>query len=119
MRTIKDVWRAFERDGSDAGLAALIVVCADDVELRPYAAHGGVLRGKAALRRFWHDLDAAGGWLRVGAYDFDEDGDEVVVTGWVRVSREGGGLSDAQVRWIFTIRDGTILRAVAEPLTSA
>ena len=42
--------------------------------------------------------------LRAGAYSITEEGDSVVVSGWVRTIDEGR-LADTQSRWVYRFND--------------
>jgi ketosteroid isomerase-like protein len=119
IRTVTELWRVYEEEGHDAGVEALLVSCHEDARFRFYAAEGRVLQGGDELRAFYRDKRAAGASVEASPYDFAEDGDSVVVTGWVRIGRDTGSLADAQVRWIYTFRDGKIETVEFGPLVSA
>jgi ketosteroid isomerase-like protein len=119
VRTVKEIWRVYEEDGHDAGVDALLAYCREGAEFRFYAAEGRVLHGGAELRAFYRDKRAAGASVEASPYEVREEGDSVVVTGWVRVGRETGSLADAQVRWVYTFRDGKIETVEYEPLIQA
>jgi ketosteroid isomerase-like protein len=70
------------------------------VVFEPHAAHGQVLRGHDELRKFWSDFADGGLQMRAGAYSVAEEGDTVIVTGWVRTIDEGR-LADTQARWVY------------------
>jgi ketosteroid isomerase-like protein len=82
----------------------LLAHSTDDVVFEPQAAQGRLIRGKDELRRFWADMAGEGVQVRAGAYSVTEEGDSVVVTGWVRTMREGR-LADAQARWVYRFND--------------
>jgi ketosteroid isomerase-like protein len=115
MRTVKRLWRVYEQEGHDAAVDAMLDVCHDDAEFRLYAAEGRVLH-TGDLRAFYRERRAAGKSVEAAPYNVREEGDTVVATGWVRVSRETGSLADAQVRWIYTFRDGLIEKLEYGPL---
>jgi ketosteroid isomerase-like protein len=119
LEAVKAIWNAYERQGEKAGMEALIAASADDVEFRPYGAGGETLDGADALRDHVRRTAEEGGRVDAGVYDFLPDGDLVVVRGWVRITRPGGGLADAQVQWTYTFRDGKIASAVYEPASVA
>ena len=70
----------------------------------PHAAHGRVIRGHDELRRFWESFEEEGVQMRAGAYSVTEEGDAVVVTGWVRTIKDGR-LADTQSRWVYRFND--------------
>ena len=52
--------------------------------------------------------------LRAGAYSITEEGDSVVVSGWVRTIDEGR-LADTQSRWVYRFNDeGKVVSARVE-----
>jgi ketosteroid isomerase-like protein len=119
MRIVKGLWRVYEEGGHDAGVEAMLASCHEDAEFRFYAAEGRVLHGGDELRAFYEEKRAAGASVAASPHDFREEGDVVEVTGWVRVERESGSLADAQVRWIYTFRDGRIEAVDYGPLVPA
>jgi hypothetical protein len=98
--------RLFRLMENDLGRAAdeLIANSAEDVVFEPHTAHGREIRGHEALREFWSSFEDSGRQLRAGAYSITEDGETVVVTGWVRTIDEGR-LADTQARWVYRFND--------------
>jgi ketosteroid isomerase-like protein len=82
----------------------LLAHCADDVVFEPHAAHGRLIRGQDELRKFWEGFRDGGVQMRAGAYSVTEDGDSVVVTGWVRTIKDGR-LADTQTRWVYRFNE--------------
>ena len=119
MRIVKTLWRVYEEEGHDAGVDAMLDSCHAGAEFRFYAAGGRVLHGGDELRDFYREQRAAGATVEASPYDFREEGESVVVTGWVRVGRESGSLADAQVRWIYSFRDGLIETVEYGPLVAS
>jgi hypothetical protein len=76
----------------------------DDVVLEPHVSHGRTLRGHQELREFWANFLDEGRQLRAGVYSIAEEGNSVVVTGWVRMIEEGR-LADTQTRWVYEFND--------------
>ena len=91
---------------SDLGRAAeeLLANSVEEPVFEPHAAHGREIRGHDELREFWSEFESQGRQLRAGAYSMTEDGDTVVVTGWVRTIDEGR-LADTQARWVYRFND--------------
>ena len=80
----------------------------------PHAARGRAVRGHDAFREFWMSLAEEGREIRAGAYSITEEGDTVVVTGWVRTT-EKGRLADTQSRWVYRFdEEGKIVSAGVE-----
>ena len=113
MSRVRELWQVYEREGHDASVEALISISHDDAEYRFYATDGDVLRGAEELRAFYREADAD---VKAAPYAFREEGDKVVVTGWVRITRPGGALADAQVQWEYTFREGRIAELHYAPL---
>jgi ketosteroid isomerase-like protein len=82
----------------------LLAHSAEDVVFEPHTAHGREIRGHDELREFWSRFESEGRQLRAGAYSITEDGDSVVVSGWVRTIDEGR-LADTQARWVYRFND--------------
>lgn len=118
LDTVKELWRVYERQGHDAGVEALIDVSYPDAEFRFYATGEQVLHGPDELRAFYRNERTEGVSVRAAAYDYSDGGDTVSVSGWVRVAREGGGLADAQVRWIYEFEGGLVRRMIYAPLAA-
>ena len=119
LETVKAIWHAYQRHGEKAGMEALIAASTDDVEFRPYGGRGDTFTGPDALRDYFRRASEDGSRVDAGVYDFVPDGDVVLVHGWVRVTRPGGGLADTQVQWTYTFRDGKIVSAAYEPTSVA
>jgi hypothetical protein len=73
---------------------------AEDVVFEPHSAQGRVLEGRDELRRFWESFEDGGTQIRAGAYSVTEEGDSVLVSGWVRTIKDGR-LADTQSRWVY------------------
>jgi ketosteroid isomerase-like protein len=93
-----------ETDDLTRAAEELIAHSAEDVVFEPHVAQGEEIRGREALRQFWADFEKQGVQLRAGAYSIIEEGDSVVVTGWVRTINEGR-LADTQSRWVYRFND--------------
>ena len=78
----------------------LLAHSAEGVVSEPLAAQGRVLEGEEELRGFWESFEGEGAQIRAGAYSLSEDGDCVVVSGWVRTIKDGR-LADTQSRWVY------------------
>ena len=101
---------------SDVARAAeeLLSNSAEDVVFEPHTAQGREIRGHDQLREFWSRFEDEGRQLRAGAYSITEEGNAVVVSGWVRTIEEGR-LADTQTRWIYRFNDeGQVVSARVE-----
>ncbi len=90
----------------DIGRAAeeLIANSAEDVVFEPQVSQGREIRGHEELRKFWAGFAGGGREMRAGAYSISEQGDSVIVSGWVRTIDEGR-LADTQSRWVYRFND--------------
>lgn len=82
----------------------LLANSVEDVVFKPHSAHGREIRGHDELREFWSRFEEEGRQLRAGAYSITDDGDAVVVSGWVRTIDQGR-LADTQARWVYRFND--------------
>jgi ketosteroid isomerase-like protein len=99
--------RLFEHiENNDLAGAAeeLLAHSTQEVVFEPHSSHGDEIRGHDALREFWTRFAEEGLQLRAGVYSITEEGDTVVVSGWVRTIDEGR-LADTQSRWIYRFND--------------
>jgi ketosteroid isomerase-like protein len=118
LRLVKDFWSVFEHDGLLASLERMLEHSHDDVELRPYVGDGRVFRGVDEIREFMRHEVADGATLRASPWGFEEDAEEVVVFGSIRVQRRNGSIADAQIRWTYTFRDGRLTSASSAPFAA-
>jgi len=101
---IRRLFEYMEENDLAGALEELLRNSADDVVFEPHVAHGELIRGHEALREFWDGFVSEGMQMRAGAYSFAEDGETVVVSGWVRTVDEGR-LADTQSRWVYRFND--------------
>jgi ketosteroid isomerase-like protein len=119
LQAVKEIWDALEREGMCGGMEAMLARSHEDVELRPYFAEGRTLSGATEIREFFHEGQAAGVSVHASPWSFEDTGDDVTVTGSVRVQRPGGSIADAQLCWTYVFRDGLICQAAFAPLAAA
>jgi hypothetical protein len=101
-------------------MEALLDLCDENSELRPYSAEGRVLRGPEEVREHYRRVAEEGTTVNATADHFEEDGDTVTVTGSIRINRGGsGGIVDAQIRWLYVFEDGRLRVAEYGPLSAA
>ena len=101
---IRRLFELMETEALSRVAEELLANSVDDVVFEPHAAHGEEIRGHEALRQFWSEFEREGLQMRAGAYSIREEGDTVVVDGWVRTIDQGR-LADTQSRWIYTFND--------------
>ena len=108
---IRRLFELTETDDVATATEELLRHSAEDVVFYPHVAHGKAVRGHEALRDFWSRFADEGREIRAGVYSITEEGDTVVVTGWVRTTEEGR-LADTQTRWVYHFGDdGKIVSA--------
>ena len=101
---IRRLFDLMETDDLTRAAEELIAHSTEDVVFSPHSAHGEEIRGHEELRRFWANFAEGGLQMRAGAYSIAEEGDSVIVTGWVRTIDEGR-LADTQSRWVYRFND--------------
>jgi ketosteroid isomerase-like protein len=101
---IRRLFEHSEQSDLQRALDQLLEHSAEDVVFEPHAAHGQEIRGRDALREFWSRFLDEGRQVRAGAYSITEEGDTVIVSGWVRTIDEGR-LADTQARWVYRFDD--------------
>lgn len=105
VRLVRRLFEIMQTDDlARASEELLLAHCAEDVVFQPHASGGEVVRGHDELRRFWSAFTDNGLQMRAGAYSVTEEGDTVVVTGWVRTINHGR-LADTQSRWVYRFND--------------
>jgi hypothetical protein len=100
VRLIRKLFDLMETNDLQRAAEELISASAPDVVFEPHVAHGRVIRGRDELREFWAEFEREGRQMRAGAYSIAEEGDTVIVNGWVRTIDQGR-LADTQSRWVY------------------
>jgi ketosteroid isomerase-like protein len=116
MDAVKEIWAVLEREGPAASTEAFLACCHDDAEVRAYVAEERTLRGATEIREFAASHAAAGDSVHITPWSFEELGQDVVVTGSLRLQRADGSIADAQLRWCYTFRGDRIAQAEFAPL---
>ena len=111
---IRRLFEYMEQNDLPSAAEELLRHSADDVVFQPHTAQGREIRGHDALREFWSGIADEGRQIRAGVYSISEEGNTVVVTGWVRTIDEGR-LADTQSRWVYRFNDeGKVVSARVE-----
>jgi hypothetical protein len=118
LRTVKGFWDVLESDGLLASTELVFEHCHEDVEFRPYVGGGRVFHGIEETREFVRQQEAEGATLHASPWSFEEVGDDVVVSGSIRVQRSDGSIADAQVRWTYAFREGRVASVSSAPLAA-
>jgi SnoaL-like domain len=116
VQAVKDAFKAFTDAGAEAGLEALVAISHRDCRFRPPSADGRVLDGHDELRAYYREVAEAGTSVRVRARSFkEEQRDEVVVSGSIRIVHPDASFAERQMRWIYRFRDGLVEEADWSP----
>jgi ketosteroid isomerase-like protein len=116
---VKGAFDALEEGDVEAALEHLLSAAHADIEFRSYLAGERVMRGAAEVRAFFREQLDAGTKLSLRTSSIEEHGEEVVVTGSLRVVRPTGGFSESQLRWTYRFRDGLLRDARWGPRQAA
>jgi ketosteroid isomerase-like protein len=104
---VRELWEAFNARQIDRMLALI----ADDCEWRPYAASKDLYVGPEGVREYHDELFGSAMSVSSTEYAFRETGDMIAVSGSLQVVTRGGAIAQRQVHWLFTVRDGQLVRA--------
>jgi ketosteroid isomerase-like protein len=115
LHAIQEAFRAFADGGAIAGAEALLLICHDDCRFSPPSAAGRVLEGREQVLAYYREAAAGETSISVHPRSFTEQGDEIVVSGSMRVIRSEGSFAESQVRWIYRFRDGLVEEARWSP----
>jgi ketosteroid isomerase-like protein len=101
---IRRLFEYMETNDLQGAAEELLEHSAEDVVFAPHAAHGEEIHGHEQLREFWSKFAEEGLQMRAGVYSISEEGDSVIVSGWIRTIDEGR-LADTQARWVYHFND--------------
>jgi ketosteroid isomerase-like protein len=99
---------AWDTAGRD-GVPALLAFAAEDIAWVPLLDRERVLRGRAAVAGFARELSRLETEVTVSGDTFEAVGDDVIVSGRVRVYSRNGHY-DEPMHWRVAVRDGSIAR---------
>jgi ketosteroid isomerase-like protein len=108
LRAIKAIFRALAEGGVAAGAELLLQYSHPDCVYRLYMAGERVLSGRDEAREYFKEAVDSGASMSARARAFEENGDEIVVSGSVRLQRPTGGFAESQICWTFRFRDGLV-----------
>ena len=111
LRAIKAVFGALAEGGVAPGAQLLLRYSHADCVYRLYMAGERVLNGREEAREYFSQAVASGASMSTRARTFEEHGDEIVVSGSVRLQRPTGGFAESQLCWTFRFRDGLVQAA--------
>jgi hypothetical protein len=119
VRVLKIAYEIMDESGLEASLEHLLSHAHDDFEFTPYVGAGQVLRGADEVRAFFRGQLEGGTALVARPTSFEEDGDDVVVNGSLRIVRASGGFAESQISWRYRFRDGRLQEAHGSPRRAA
>jgi ketosteroid isomerase-like protein len=119
VRIVKGAFEALDENGWEAAIEHLLTHAYADVEFRPYAGAGQVLRGPDEVWAFYRGHVEAGTVYLARPSSIEECGDEVVVNGSLRVLRPTGGFAESQITWTYRFRDGRLQGVRGSPRQAA
>jgi ketosteroid isomerase-like protein len=117
LAAVKRVYERIDAEGTLPGIEALVAMCHEDVEFRPYAGQGPssvgggsheVLHGRQEVLDFFRRAAHEGFQTRPRAKTFDLTDESVLVAGSIRVTRPDGSFAETNLRWSYHFRDGLI-----------
>ena len=116
VQAVKDAFKAFTDAGAEAGVEALLAISHPDCRFRPPSADGRMLDGHDELRAYYREVLEAGTSVSVRPRSFkEEQRDEVVVVGSIRIIHPDASFAERQMRWIYRFRDGLVEEADWSP----
>jgi ketosteroid isomerase-like protein len=118
LQAIKVIFEALTERGVEDGAEHLLRYSHPDCVYRLYMAGERVLNGREEAREYFKEAVASGASMSARARTFEEHGDEVVVSGSVRLQRPTGGFAESQISWTFRFRDGLVEAAAWGPRNS-
>ena len=115
IELVRGAFQAFNRRDADA----ICAVMDPDGELYPYAieeARSKGYQGHAGLRQYLADVEAIFETFRLDLDHFSDAAEDVVYVRGRLIGRSRDGRAvDLPVGWLWTVRDGRLLRMQADP----
>jgi ketosteroid isomerase-like protein len=97
----------------DKDVDALVDLTAPDVRWCPTALVTGSFHGREALRGYLEDLIASDTLVGAHPYSFEAVGNCVIVSGALRLRREGGAVESVQRWWVYRVAHGQVASVVS------
>lgn len=85
-----------------------------DVEAHPSINGAPLLHGRDEVQRWLAQITTVDADMEARPMEFEARGECVVVRGYLR-RREGRGLAESQVHWLYEFRDGQVIRMESHP----
>ena len=104
LALVRQMWAAYDQEG----LEGILRFAAGDAVWIPFSAGGQVFEGTDAYRAFVEEQMATGEMVLARAFEFEESGDAVLVSGSMRIRRPGA-FAENYVYWVHRFADGKIV----------
>jgi ketosteroid isomerase-like protein len=104
LALVRRMWAAYEQDG----LEGILSFARADAVWIPFSAGGRVFEGTEAYRAFVEEQAASGESVEARAFEFEAEGDAVLVSGSMRIRRPGS-FSENYLYWVHRFEDGQIV----------
>ncbi len=104
LALVRQMWAAFD----EGGLPAILDFAAPDAMWIPFSAGGSVFEDTESYRRFIEQRQADDEVVEARAFDFEQRGRAVLVSGAMRI-RRGASLTENYVYWIHRVENGKIV----------
>ena len=114
LEVVQDLWSAFGL----GGIPATLERADHDVEWAPFSAAGLVLRGHHELLAWSEATEKAGRFLNAHPYAFDRRGNDILVSGHLRLV-DRHGIENHELHWVYRFENGRLWRAESHPSRAA
>lgn len=104
LALVRQMWTAYEEDG----LPAILDFASEDAVWIPFSAGGRVFNSTDDYRAFVQAQTAEEESVQARAFDYEADGDAVMVSGSMRIRRPGH-FAENYVYWVHRFREGKIV----------
>jgi ketosteroid isomerase-like protein len=104
LALVRRMWAAYDQEG----LEGILRFASEDAVWIPFSAGGRVFEGTDAYRAFVEEQLATGEVVEARAFEFEEGGDAVLVSGSMRIRRPGA-FAENYVYWVHRFDGGEIV----------
>ena len=110
LDVVREMWLAFER----RGLIGILEFAAEDAVWIPFSADGREFSSTADYRAYIETMSEREEIVEARAQEFEERDDHVLVSGSIRVRRQGA-LIDTYVHWLHRIENEQVVWTASFP----
>jgi ketosteroid isomerase-like protein len=104
LALVRQMWAEYD----DEGLEAVLSFASPDAVWIPFSAGGQTFNGSDEYRAFMDTQQANEESVEARAFDFEADGDAVLVSGSMRIRRPGN-FAENYVYWVHRFANGKIV----------